>query len=695
MNIDDIFDKQRYINAGKSAQPRVTASKFDDFIHHLGLTNAFNAYKAEKKEFFTEHAQRMPAFESKKMWPYNPGQSAAPANVPPDTMPNTRSKSKKAPQKGAMAAQPSEPPHASASTSVGYGKSRTVNETELFREFTNTWESLAEEYSVKFTDLDPFSRYSFASHETSAVSGSTIKPDGVLFLASTTNNMVADIHILFEAKISEYPSELPDDVLGQIAEYSHEVWSAQPTRKFVPAFLLHGGKLSLFVFLRFDVLRIELGRVFYRNSSKRFGQTRLIAECLMRLMFLTQQSPKNFGHYVDIMDHPSALKFSGSKSESEVEVSSLDVPGSVSIGKRIDRKVPLFHRSAYLYRAKWNGKEAVLKLSWTPHDRQPEGAIYDILKHEGVSGIPEIYDSGILIKNFFDYRLEYILMEDCGATINNWTDRDYQRFVGANRNIAMTADFIGMAVSSAISCLLQAKLAGVLHRDISPGNIAVNSEGEMFVIDWGYARPICDDLDPVVKRQVERDWQINVHEIDFKERQHDPMTGTLCFMGIRILSGHGDRSILDDLESIFYVALYMFAQEYSGKEEYKLMRLKNNTNGQAALIKVGGLACCRKYPIFFGVNPEKAESVCKALGPLYNMLFIRNDAFIGAILAEENDDIRCEPLDPFWSTMKKLYPIDTAEESCAATDTSGNDTGKHTVASIRCFQGLHDLDVVC
>ncbi|KAJ2717800.1 hypothetical protein GGI07_005936, partial [Coemansia sp. Benny D115] len=333
--------------------------------------------------------------------------------------------------------------------------------------------------------------------------------------------------------------------------------------------------------------------------------------------------------------------------------------------------------------------EAVLKLSWTPHDRQPEGAIYDILQRNNISCIPEIYDSGILIKNFFDYRLEYILMEDCGTAVSLWPNQTaYCKLAnrGSNEgnNVMSSKHPVNMVVDKVTRCLWQAYSAGVLHRDISAGNIAVNNKGDVFVIDWGYAKPISEKLAPSVKKMLKDNWGIiNLDDVLKTESRFDPMTGTFCFMGIRMLSGHGDRSILDDLESLFYVALYMFAQEYSGKEEYELMRLKNNTNEQAALIKVGGLACCRKYPIFFGVSSMIAQNVCKALGPLYNMLFIRNDAFIGAILAEEDDDIRCEPLDPFWSTMKKLYPIDTAEESCAATDTLGNDTAVASPSVVR------------
>ncbi|KAJ2719023.1 hypothetical protein GGI07_005460 [Coemansia sp. Benny D115] len=512
-------------------------------------------------------------------------------------MPNTRSRSKKASQKGTKAAQPRYPPRASAgtSTSAGYGKPVEANESQLFREFTNTWKRLTDEYKVKFKDLDPLSAYKFANFENARVSDSNIKPDGVLFLASTIDKTVANIHILFEAKISEY-SSTPQDVLGQLAEYSREVWSAQPTRTFVPVFLLHGRMLSLFVFLRSDVLRINLGYIFYENPEECTSQISDVAECLMRLMFFTQQTPKTFGHFADLHAFPSFMMFSGEKHQKEAGIPKSRKSGAVAIMERIERTVPLLRRAAYIYKVEWNDMKAVLKLSWTPHDRQPEGAIYDILKRNNVSGIPEIYDSGILIKNFFGYRLEYILMEDCGATVNTWRNDHFWCSLHSNCNIATPEDLVSRVVSKVISCLSQARSAGVLHRDISTGNIAVNSKGDVFVIDWGYAKPIGDDMDSSVRDEVEKDWGIKIADVSSTESQFDPLTGTLCFMGIRMLLGHSDRSTLDDFESLLYVALAMFAQWYLGDENFRLTKLQNIPNQQAAMAKVGSLAC-RKYTV--------------------------------------------------------------------------------------------------
>ncbi|KAJ2467266.1 hypothetical protein EV174_006428, partial [Coemansia sp. RSA 2320] len=56
-------------------------------------------------------------------------------------------------------------------------------------------------------------------------------------------------------------------------------------------------------------------------------------------------------------------------------------------------------------------------LSWTPMDRMPEGAVYDLLLKAGIEGIPRVYDSGLLKQDFFGLRLEYLILEHCGSSI--------------------------------------------------------------------------------------------------------------------------------------------------------------------------------------------------------------------------------------------------------------------------------------
>ncbi|KAJ2095831.1 hypothetical protein IW146_010467, partial [Coemansia sp. RSA 922] len=72
--------------------------------------------------------------------------------------------------------------------------------------------------------------------------------------------------------------------------------------------------------------------------------------------------------------------------------------------------------------------DVVLKISSTPTNRLPEGTIYEVLatkdddSNPRVSGIPRVYRSGILANNIDGYRVEYVLMEDCGTTVVKYFD---------------------------------------------------------------------------------------------------------------------------------------------------------------------------------------------------------------------------------------------------------------------------------
>ncbi|KAJ2718069.1 hypothetical protein GGI07_005891, partial [Coemansia sp. Benny D115] len=131
--------------------------------------------------------------------------------------------------------------------------------------------------------------------------------------------------------------------------------------------------------------------------------------------------------------------------------------------------------------------KAVLKLAWTPVDRIPEGAVYDVLRHNGVQGVPEIYTRGLLVEDLEGYRLEFIIMENCGESVASFFE-DSEIPLSLHEKVALV-------VQQVTSCLAQARSAGVLHRDISKGNIAVThsikDKGYVAkVIDWGHAKVV-------------------------------------------------------------------------------------------------------------------------------------------------------------------------------------------------------------
>ncbi|KAJ2495474.1 hypothetical protein GGH96_006374 [Coemansia sp. RSA 1972] len=275
----------------------------------------------------------------------------------------------------------------------------------------------------------------------------------------------------------------------------------------------------------------------------------------------------------------------------------------------------------------------VLKFSWTPVDRLPEGAVYKVLESHNVSCLPKLYSSGILVKNFFGYRLEYILMEDCGESVES-------RFAQIPRPSASPNDVeraytnIVDAIIQTVSCLAEAAKFGVLHRDISAGNITL-CNGQVRVIDWGYAK-LTDTNSPEIK-DIANEWNFNLQEVSNNEAIHDGMTGTPIFMSIRVLLGRSRRGLLDDIESLFYVAMYALSHLSNGPSASPAFNVHKNKT--AALLKLGSIISKKSYLEYFGV--EKCSSDVKAkLDALYRLLFCQDDKFIGEKLAEDVEDER-------------------------------------------------------
>ncbi|KAJ1854443.1 hypothetical protein GGH12_004261 [Coemansia sp. RSA 1822] len=170
---------------------------------------------------------------------------------------------------------------------------------------------------------------------------------------------------------------------------------------------------------------------------------------------------------------------------------------------------------------------AVLKYSWTPVDRQPEGAAYKVLESHKVNSVPEIYSSGILYQDFFGCRLEYFLMEDCGESIKC----RFTKILGSSASpddVSSAYSDITNVINRIVACLVEAA-AGVLHRDISTSNIPIQN-GQVRVIDWGYAKLLNTDL-PEIKN-IASEWGFDLDDVTKNENIHDGMTGTTLFMSI-------------------------------------------------------------------------------------------------------------------------------------------------------------------
>ncbi|KAJ1890487.1 hypothetical protein LPJ66_007446, partial [Kickxella alabastrina] len=188
-------------------------------------------------------------------------------------------------------------------------------------------------------------------------------------------------------------------------------------------------------------------------------------------------------------------------------------------------------------------------------DRLPEGAVYDILCSGGVEHIPKVISSGLLYRDSGKYRLGFVLMEDCGQSMAEYlkgkTDKQKDSLIPA-------------FVNQLTLCLAQARAAGILHRDISAGNICIKN-GQACIIDWGCAKFVDEGqaLDKVegenegqsIITKVAKTWEFDVANVAQNETDRDPLTGTPLFMSIPMLCQSPARGILEDLESVFYVIL--------------------------------------------------------------------------------------------------------------------------------------------
>ncbi|KAJ2587119.1 hypothetical protein H4R99_008251, partial [Coemansia sp. RSA 1722] len=414
----------------------------------------------------------------------------------------------------------------------------------------------------EFMDFSP--RYRVVDHQKTKVAQSLHKPDLAFYFQKEWTIGFKVIGLVLEAKIDPTLSQIPDDTLGQLADYGNALWMAQPTRTFAPVLYLHGPYLELILFYRSGWYRVEIGNICLLSHTT--DQTDLddIHSCFQQLMFLTNLPLESFGHFCGVSELVTELFFAP-RLISDASVAGdtvLKTAGTASLANSVCVKIrspmtlpiSIYGRVGYLYHVVYSGKRAVLKMAWSPANRTPEGAVYDLLHRHHIKHVPKVYNRGILIENLDGYRLEYLVIEDCGQTIDAYLK---SLSVGLDHG-----QVVRSVVEQVTECLASARAIGVLHRDISTGNIAVK-DGVTSVIDWEYAKITDDSVDGA--SEIAELWGFSPKDVEYGF--NDALTGTVAFMSISVLSLSSQRSFFDDIESLFYVILRVYsAKTHDGKE---------------------------------------------------------------------------------------------------------------------------------
>ncbi|KAJ2742293.1 hypothetical protein GGI19_006837, partial [Coemansia pectinata] len=224
-------------------------------------------------------------------------------------------------------------------------------------------------------------------------------------------------------------------------------------------------------------------------------------------------------------------------------------------------------------------------------------------------------------------------------------------------------DSVKRIIQQALSCLVQARVKGnILQRDISAGNIMVANDGTVKVIDWGYAKLLEDssldgddeatrDRKALLETTAIR-WGYNSAIVTQSGIAHRPLTGTPLYMSIPVLSGATVRGLADDIESLFYVILYVLARLQTTKDD-AACGFEANDNKSLAMVRAGCLSDKKSFLRFFGISNCRTE-LKELLCDLRDFLFINSEGYIAARLI-------IEPETPRGTAVKLLKPYTDVE----------------------------------
>ncbi|KAK7041738.1 hypothetical protein VNI00_009027 [Paramarasmius palmivorus] len=243
---------------------------------------------------------------------------------------------------------------------------------------------------------------------------------------------------------------------------------------------------------------------------------------------------------------------------------------------------------------------------------EPEGKVYGRLKKAGVAHIPDVVISGDAKGAWQETQTRHYTT-DANKDVQLRSHQHY--FIVFAQIGTPIKDFknslqLVQGIAHAIEAHRDAyEKAGVLHRDVSVGNILITDKGEGLLIDWEFSKP----LESKSPRTVER-------------------TGTWQFMSARLLyhkPGEVDHVLSDDLESFYHVLCWLVLMH--GRHglpvktvEYEIARIYDDWTGVQKDDKNprSGGGKGNNFAFSFMANRAKLEE-----GPLAELVYDLEEAF--------------------------------------------------------------------
>ncbi|KAJ2357347.1 hypothetical protein GGF43_001514, partial [Coemansia sp. RSA 2618] len=301
------------------------------------------------------------------------------------------------------------------------GNSLSKKERALTDHFNWLWGHMQSIAKPKSVCIPQKSQYNLIDYQNKMVPGTRLEPDGLFFHMSAKPQTFATAQIILEAKWPATIEEFPKETLGQIGDYVLRAWEEQHTRVYVPVVVLHGGHVSIMAFTRKCVFVANLGMLYSDASAAQVNNTVDIADTLRCTWFYLTLSTMELGNVCDVGSKYRNLRFYIGERPIRMEITPESRGDNiVRLGDRIKRPVKIFRRTSYMFWATLDRQPVVLKLVWTPTYCYPEGAGYKVIENDCAGLIPRVHRSGVLIPNSFGYRLEFLVIENCGITIDEY-----------------------------------------------------------------------------------------------------------------------------------------------------------------------------------------------------------------------------------------------------------------------------------
>ncbi|KAJ2872402.1 hypothetical protein GGH93_004049 [Coemansia aciculifera] len=509
---------------------------------------------------------------------------------------------------------------------VDGGQAVQATSASLTRAFRDIWDYVRQASKAVHPVAEPTNEHHFSDQSTMQVGGVAVTPDGVLYYPMYLDSEFHSVHALLEAQLESNLDTTSPDVLGKMADLAVSAWEAQPTRLFVPFLYLHGPKVSLVLFARSGYYCTIIGRLFHTSNDPSTDDICDVGDTLHYLWFLMTLPSDCFRHIVDVSISATGLSFTrlhgASVAVGRGNGSALDLL------QRIPLQVSLLHFQSYLFRTHYHGQPAMLKLVWSPTCRLPEAVMYDWLLSSGCSAVPKVYESSIIAGDVFGYRLEFLLIEDCGVPLLEYFKTAHGSASNTNqRDADSEAIFKQLA-----SCLVVAHSAGVIHCDVSTEHIAVR-DGNVFIFDWTCAQLTTSEVPARMANVLKLKCGLNAYDLQpLRWPKDDPVVQTAIYASIRSLWHDCADGLVDGFESLFYVILHALFHSnltlVGTPSAFKVLDQATMT-----LIKTGCVVDPDMYPSYFGIA-DIGDGLKAFLDKVRRFLFCADGIFVGGKLVD-------------------------------------------------------------